>query len=679
MIERAVARADEKDRKRLTELRRALELHGRQYHELDSPLISDAEYDRLFREAQAIEAEHPEWVTPDSPTQRVGGAPAAGFRAVEHAVPMLSLDNAFSADDLAGFDARVRKYLGRAEPMAYTAEPKYDGVAVTLRYERGVFALGATRGDGRRGEDVTHNLRTVRTLPLKLAGGGAPDVLEVRGEVLMRRAAFARLNQERAALGLELFANPRNSTAGTLRQLDPKVAAARPLELFVYGVGLGESELGVATHSKLLERLAELGFRVDASLIAAGGIEAAQAYYERLRDSRDALPYEIDGAVVKVDDLALRERLGALNRTPRWAVAVKFPPRQETTRVRAIETSVGRTGALTPVAVLEPVQIGGVTVTHAGLHNQDEVDRLDVRVGDTVFVERAGDVIPKIVKVVREKRPPHTAPFRLPEACPVCGTRALRAEGEVALRCPNLECPVQVREVLRHFASRDALDVDGLGEQRIDQLLAAKRVRRPSDLFSLRAEELAELDRLGEKSAQNLVAALERAKDVSLSRFLYALGIRHVGERGAAVLAQSFPDLDRLLAAPVEEIEAVDEIGPTIARTVRDWLDDPQNRAELERLRGILRLSSGPAVELARSDALAGKTLVITGTLAEPRSTWKSRVEAAGGKVTGSVSKKTDFLLAGENAGSKLEKARELGVRVIDEAQAARLVAGEAI
>jgi len=664
---------------RLSELREKLELYNRQYHELDAPTVSDAEYDRVFQELLALERDHPDWVTPDSPSQRVGGAPAEGFRAVLHGVPMLSLDNAFSAEELAAFDARVRKYLGRAEPMEYTGEPKYDGVAVTLRYERGAFALGATRGDGRRGEDVTHNLRTVRTLPLKLASESVPDVLEVRGEVLMRRAAFAKLNQERADAGLEVFANPRNSTAGTLRQLDPKIAAARPLELFAYGVGEGEAELGVKSHRELLARLRELGFKIDSALIAAGGITDAQRFHQRLLRERDSLPYEIDGTVVKVDSLALRERLGSLNRTPRWAVAVKFPPRQETTRVAAIETSVGRTGALTPVAVLEPVQIGGVIVTHAGLHNQDEVDRLDIRVGDTVFVERAGDVIPKIVKVVTEKRPRGARPFKLPTHCPACGTKAVRAEGEVALRCPNLECPVQVREVLRHFASRNALDVDGLGEQRIEQLIAAKRVRRPSDLFTLEAGELAALERMGDKSAQNLVSALERAKDVSLARFLYALGIRHVGERGAAILARAFPDLDALLAAPAEKLEAVDEIGPTIARAVREWLDDPVNLGEVTRLRGALRIQSGPAREHAVSDVLAGKTFVITGTLSEERSTWRSRLEAAGAKVSGSVSKKTTYLLAGENAGSKLEKARELEVRVIDEAEAARLVAGESL
>jgi DNA ligase (NAD+) len=675
IIGAAVASRKSGEHERLLALREEIAEHSHRYHALDAPTISDAEYDRLFRELQELEAAHPEWIAPDSPTQRVGEAPVAGFRAVVHAVPMLSLDNALSAEELAAFDARARRYLGRSEPLGYTGEPKYDGVAVTLRYERGEFVQGATRGDGRTGEDVTHNLKTVRTLPLRLRGA-VPELLEVRGEVLMPRAEFARMNEERAAQGLEVFANPRNSTAGTLRQLDPKVAAARPLELFVYGVGLGESQLGAATQCKLLDRLRELGFRIDARFVAVGGLEIVQAFHERLREQRESLPYEIDGTVVKVDELALRERLGTLNRSPRWAIAVKFPPRQETTVVVGIETSVGRTGALTPVAVLQPVQIGGVTVVHAGLHNQDEIDRLDIRVGDTVFVERAGDVIPKIVKVVLEKRPGGTKRFRLPAKCPACGTAAVRAEGEVALRCPNPECPVQVREVIRHFASRDALDVDGLGEQRIDQLLAQKLVRRPSDLFDLEVETLAELDRMGEKSAANLMAALDKARHTTLARFLYGLGIRHVGERGAAILARAFPDLDRLIAAPVEAIEAVDEIGPTIARAVRDWLDEPENRAELTRLRERLELESGPAVEHAQSDRLAGKTFVITGTLREPRSTWKARLEAAGAKVTGSVSKKTDYLLAGENAGSKLEKARELEVPVIDEAQATALVVG---
>jgi len=670
-----VAHAKADERARLDELRKQIELHNRRYHVLDDPLISDAEYDRLFREALEIEGRHPDWVTPDSPTQRVGGAPAAGFRSVEHAVPMLSLDNAMRPEELLAFDARVRRYLGTSEELAYTAEPKYDGVAVELVYEKGVFSLGSTRGDGRTGEDVSHNLRTVRTIPLRLLGERVPPLLEVRGEVLMPLVEWRRHNEERRAVGLEVFANPRNSTAGTLRQLDPRIAAARPLEFFVYGIGRGEEALGAKSQRELGARLHDLGFRVDPRREASVGIGGVLAFHEQLERDRDALPYEIDGTVVKVDEFALQKRLGTLNRSPRWAIAFKFPPRQETTRVRAIEVSVGRTGTLTPVAVLDPVGIGGVTVEHATLHNQDEIERLDVRIGDTVFVERAGDVIPKVVKVVRELRPPDTVPFRLPEACPVCGEPVVRAEGEVALRCPNRRCPAKLRERVRHFASRGALDVDGLGEKLVDQLVDSDRVKVPSDLFSLTAEELGGLERMGEKSARNLVEALERAKDVPAARFLYALGIRHVGERVAAVLARAFPDLDRLANASHEMLEAVDEVGPTIAESVRLWLDDPDNRAEFDRLRAILRIESAPALELTASSTLAGKIVVITGTLSEPRATWKARFEAAGAKVTDSVSKKTSFLLAGENAGSKLEKARELGVRTIDEAEASRLVA----
>ncbi|MGH7290656.1 MAG: NAD-dependent DNA ligase LigA, partial [Myxococcota bacterium] len=427
----------------MLELREQLALHNRLYHGLDAPQISDAEYDRLFREAVELEARHPEWVTPDSPTQRVGAAPVAGFRAVEHRVPMLSLDNAMDAEELLAFDVRVRKYLATSDALAYTAEPKYDGVAVELVYEGGQFALGSTRGDGRTGEDVSHNLRTVRTIPLRLLGERVPPLLEVRGEVLMPLVAWRRLNEERLAAGLEVFANPRNSTAGTLRQLDPRTAAARPLEFFVYGIGRGEGALGAKSQRELFARLRELGFRVDPRREASVGIAGALAFHQQLERDRDALPYEVDGTVVKVDDFALQKRLGTLNRSPRWAIAFKFAPRQETTRVRAIEVSVGRTGTLTPVAVLEPVGIGGVTVEHATLHNQDEIERLDVRIGDTVFVERAGDVIPKVVKVVRELRPPDTVPFRLPETCPVCGEAAVRAEGEVATRCPNRRCPAK--------------------------------------------------------------------------------------------------------------------------------------------------------------------------------------------------------------------------------------------
>jgi DNA ligase (NAD+) len=660
---------------RLLELREQLERHNRLYHVLDAPEIADAEYDRLFRELLELEAANPDWVTPESPSQRVGGAPVGGFRPVEHAIPMLSLDNAMSPEEVEAFDARVRRYLDTEQELAYTVEPKYDGVAVELLYEGGRFSLGSTRGDGRTGEDVTHNLRTVRTIPLRLLGSDVPPLLEVRGEVLMPLADFAKLNEERLAQGLEPFANPRNSTAGTLRQLDPKLAAERPLEFFVHGIGRGEDALGVRSQSELLSRLAELGFRADTRTAQCRGIRAALAFHEQLETARDGLPYEVDGSVVKVDDFALQKRLGTLNRSPRWAIAFKFAPRQETTRVLDIAASVGRTGTLTPVAVLEPVRIGGVTVEHATLHNQDEIDRLDVRIGDTVLVERAGDVIPKVVKVVRERRPDDAVPYRLPASCPICGDAAVRGSGEVALRCPNPRCPAKLRERILHFASREALDVDGLGEKLVDQLVEAELVKRPSDLFGLSAAQLAGLARMGEKSAQNLVAALERARDVGAGRFLYALGIRHVGERTASVLARAYPDLASLAAATSDELEAVDEIGPTIANSVRLWLDDPENRAEFDRLRDILHIRSAPPRELEVSSKLVGRIFVITGVLAEPRSSWKARLEAAGAKVTDSVSKKTSYLLAGENAGSKLSKARELGVRVIDEAEAARLIA----
>ena len=674
-----MATREDQEHARLRELRTQLELHNHRYFVLDDPLISDAEYDALFREARDIEARHPEWVSADSPTQRVGGERVAGLGTVVHGIPMLSLDNTTRREEVLAFDARVRKYLAHTGDLAYTAEPKYDGVAVELVYERGLFTSGSTRGDGRTGEEIGHNLRTVRSIPQRLQSAEPPELLEVRGEVLMPIAAFRKWNAERAEQGLELYANPRNSTAGTLRQLDPKVAAARPLEFFVYGIGRGEAALGAKSQSELAARLRELGFRVDPQRASGVDIGGAIEFHEMLLRDRDGLRYEIDGSVIKVDDFALQRRLGTLNRSPRWAVAYKFPPRQQTTRVRAIEVSVGRTGTLTPVAVLEPVSIGGVTVEHATLHNQDEIERLDVRVGDTVFVERAGDVIPTVVKVVAGARPPHTEKFRLPEACPVCGTKVVRAEGEVALRCPNRRCPAKLRERLRHFASRHALDIEGLGEKLVDQLIDAKLVAHPSDFFALDAVRLAELDRMGEKSAQNLVDALAKARRVSAARLIYALGIPHVGERVAAVLARAFPDVARLAAATAEQLEAVDEIGPTIAETLRLWFDDPENRAEWERLRALLDVESAPVVAHAKSEALAGKTIVITGTLGEPRSTWKERLEAAGAKISGSVSKKTDFLLAGENAGSKLEKARELGVRVIDEREAARLAAGEAL
>jgi DNA ligase (NAD+) len=661
-------------RARMEELRRRVAEADWRYYALAQPTLSDAEYDRLFRELLELEAAHPEWVGADSPTQRVGGAPVAGFAPVAHAIPMLSLANSASVAEVEAFDARLRKLLEAEGPLAYTAEPKYDGVAVELRYEGGRLAVGSTRGDGQTGEDVTHTLRGVRSIPLRLRDG-APELLEVRGEVFMPLAEFARVNRELLARGEEPFANPRNCTAGTLRQLDPRDAAERRLEMFAYGVGLGAESLDATRFAAQRERLRELGLRIDTRFRECRGIAEAVAFHAVLEAERDRLPYEIDGTVIKLDDLTLRELAGELARSPRWATAFKFPPRQETTRVREIRAYVGRTGALTPVAVLEPVRIGGVTVAHASLHNQDEIDRLDVREGDTVFVERAGDVIPKIVKVVQERRPAGARAWRLPAHCPVCGSGVLRGEGEAATRCPNLECPAQVKERLRHFASRGALDVEGLGEKLVDQLVERGLARRPPDLFRLERDTLAGLERMAERSAQNVLDALERAREVPAGRFLYALGIRHVGERVAELLAQAFPDLGDLAKASAEELEAVDEIGPIIARAVREYLDDPANRAEFDALRALLRIRA-PAPRPAGPGPLAGKTFVITGRLSAPRDELERRILAAGGRVRPSVSSRTDYLVCGEKPGTKRDKAEELGIPILDEAGLEELLSG---
>ena len=660
----------------MEELIEQLEQHNYRYHVLDDPEISDAEYDRLFRDLRELEDRHPEWVSPLSPTQRVGGEPREGFQAVEHAVPMLSLDNASDEDEIRAFDARLRRFLGREEPIPYTAEPKYDGVAVALLYLNGEFQQGSTRGDGRRGEDITHNLKTIRSIPLRLRGGARPALLEVRGEVFIPLDAFERMNQERLRAGDEPFANPRNATAGTLRQLDPRVSAARQMDIFVYGLGRGEEKLAARTHNEQLDELGALGFKVNPRRAVCRGIDGVVAFHKALERERNDLPYEADGSVAKVDDLELRILLGELGRSPRWAIAYKFPPQQETTRVQEIRAYVGRTGMLTPVAVLEPVRIGGVSVVHASLHNQDEIERLDVREGDTVFVERAGDVIPKVVKVVRSKRRSGTSRYELPKTCPACGSTTLRLEGEVALRCPNLQCPAQIKERLHHFASRRALDIDGLGEKLIDQLVKRGGVRRPSDLFELERSDLIELDRMGARSADNLLEAIERARAPSLERFLYALGIRHVGERVATVLTQHYDDIAALLAASPEDLEGIDEVGPIIARSVRAFLDDPANHAEIDRLGQRLTLQKSAPAAAERAGPLAGKSFVITGSLSEPRTVLQERIKAAGGKIRSSLSAQTDYLVAGEKAGSKLRKAEELGVEVIDEATLRGLLSG---
>ncbi|MCE2392287.1 MAG: NAD-dependent DNA ligase LigA [Proteobacteria bacterium] len=652
-------------RQRIDELCRQLAEHDHDYYVLDRPTVSDAEYDRLFRELVALEEAHPELARADSPSQRVGGEPAEGFETVRHAVPMLSLGNAASVEEVEAFDARLRKLL-ESEALEYTAEPKYDGVAVELLYERGELTLGSTRGDGRTGEDITHNLRTVRSIPLRLRGP-APELLEVRGEVFLPLEEFARVNAERLERGEEPFANPRNCTAGTLRQLDPKVAAQRGLDIFVYGVGRGHAELECASFAAQRRRLGELGFKVDGRFAAGCSVDQAVSFHRELETQRDSLPYEVDGSVLKLDEFALRERAGELNRAPRWAVAFKFPARQETTQVKDIRAYVGRTGALTPVAELEPVRIGGVTVAHASLHNQDEIERLDVRVGDTVFVERAGDVIPKIVKVVEQRRPADTAKYRLPEECPQCGTKVVKGEEEVVRRCPNLACPAQVKERLRHFSSRGALDIDGLGTKLVDQLVERGLVKRPLDFFKLDLETLVDLERMADKSADNLIEALKRAKQVPAGRLLYGLGIRHVGERVAQLLAEAYPNLGDLLDAEFEAIEAIEEIGPIIAASVREHFDVSDNRNEFEKLLDELDVIPPEPRPPAGDGPLAGKSLVLTGKLSEARGELKKRIEAAGGKVKSAVTPRTDYLVAGEKPGSKRDRAEELGVEILDE------------
>jgi DNA ligase (NAD+) len=675
---RARADSDAQARKRIDQLVDELRRHDVLYYVEDRPEISDAEYDRMLRELRALEDAHPDLVRPDSPTRRVG-APArtAGFPPFAHRVPMLSIDNAMDEAEFRAFDERVRRMLQSDEPVAYAGELKLDGAALELVYEHGRLAVGATRGDGRVGEDVTANVREVRTIPERLAGS-APERVSVRGEVVLPRKAFARLNRLRLARGEEPFVNARNAASGSLRQKeDVDVGRLRSLEFRAYALAEGRPR-GVATQMEVLARLRAWGFRVSDEAQLCPDADAALAFHARMQARRDALPIDVDGTVFKVDRLALQEELGETPRAPRWAIAFKFPPQQESTVVEAIEVQVGRTGALTPVAKLRPVFVGGVTVSSATLHNADEVERKDVRVGDTVVVQRAGDVIPQVVSVVKAKRPPHARPWRMPQHCPECGAAVVRLAGEAVTRCPNLDCPAQLRNNLLHLAGRSALDIDGLGEKLVDQLVAGGHVQRVSDLYALDAETLLGLERMGEKSAANLRAALERSKDTTLARFLVALGIRHVGEGVAELLAAHFAgDLDALMAAPREELEQIEGIGPTIAESVVRFFADPRNRAEVARLRKLgVRWPRGER-RARGAGPLAGKTFVLTGGLASmTREAAKARIEAAGGKVTSSVSKKTDYVVAGEDPGSKLRRAQELGVAVLDEAGLLALLGG---
>jgi DNA ligase (NAD+) len=668
--------------KRAAALRDAIETHNRNYYVLDRPTVSDAEYDALFRELQALEAEHPALVTPESPTQRVGGAPQAQFAPVPHAVPMLSIRTETNTTPAGAvtFDARIRRDLGipaDAPPIEYAAELKFDGLAISLRYEQGRLAVAATRGDGEVGEDVTRNILTIRAIPRRLATKAPPDLLDVRGEVYMTRKDFAALNARQAAAGLRAFINPRNTAAGAVRQLDPAMTEQRPLQFFAYGVGEVRGWSAPATHSALLDALARFGLPVDSHRKIARGADELIAFYERVTAMRDKLPFDIDGVVYKVNSLALQRELGFVTREPRWAVAHKFPAEEMATRLRDIGVQVGRTGAITPIARLEPVFVGGVTVTNATLHNEDEVRRKDVRIGDTVIVRRAGDVIPEIVRVVTEKRPPDARLFTMPTHCPECGSAVVRLPDEAVARCTGgLVCPAQPKPALRHFASRHAMDIEGLGEKLIDQLVDSGRVRTPADVYRLSAEELAGLERMADKSAANVIAAIDRSRATTLPRFIFALGIRHVGEATARDLAAHFGALDPLLAATDEDLLQVRDVGPVLAESIRDFFAEPHNREVIDALRKArVRWDEGPP-RRAAAGPLAGRTFVLTGTLPTlSRDEAKALLEAAGASVVGSVSKKTDYVVAGADAGSKLAKAQALGVAVIDEEAMRALVA----
>lgn len=659
--------------KRARELRAQLDHHNYRYHVLDEPEVSDAEYDRLLRELKALEEQHPDLATPDSPTQRVGAAPVGELAEVIHVKPMLSLENAFTDEDLINFDRRVRERLDDVESVEYAAEPKLDGLAVSFRYESGRLVQAATRGDGMRGEDVTHNVRTIKAVPVHLRGS-PPQLLEVRGEVFMLLAGFKAMNERALAAGEKVFVNPRNAAAGSLRQLDPRLTASRPLDVFFYGVGETQGWKLPSRHSESLEQLREWGFRISPLLRVVEGAEGCLAYYRDIGEQRAKLKYEIDGVVYKVNRFAQQRDLGFVARAPRWAIAHKFPAHEENTIVRGVEFQVGRTGALTPVARLAPVFVGGVTVSNATLHNMDEVRRKDVRIGDTVVIRRAGDVIPEVVKVIVERRPASARIVELPATCPVCGSDVEQVEGEAVARCSGgLVCPAQRKEALRHFASRRALDIEGLGSKIIDQLVdesdESKRVHTPADLYRLTLDQLASLERMAQKSAANLLAALERSKATTLARFLYALGIRDVGEATATALATHFGTLEALLEATQEMIQEVPDVGPVVAAHVWHFFQQPQNRAVIDELRkhGVhwpVQKRRAAAAE----GALSGKTFVLTGTLESmSRDQASDRITALGGKVSGSVSKKTSYVVAGAEAGSKLKKAQELGVEVLDE------------
>ncbi len=655
---------------RVQTLRDQIHYHNYRYHVLDDPVISDAEFDRLMQELSRLESEYPGLIIPDSPTQRVGAAPLDKFETVPHRLPMLSLENAFTEAEAREFEERLRRFLRTSAEFDYVVEPKMDGVAVELVYEEGHLRVGSTRGDGYRGENVTQNLKTIHTIPLMLLSGELPrpNLLEVRGEVYIDLGEFKKLNEERLARGEPPFANPRNAAAGSLRQLDPQVTAARPLKIFCYGIGQVEGKV-FRTHWEVLKSLESWGLRVNSKIKRLQGMEGAIQYHHDLEHQRHELDYEIDGVVIKVDDLALQERLGTKTRSPRWALAYKFAATQATTTIEKIEFNVGRTGAITPTALLKDVEVGGVTVRRATLHNEDEAKRKDVRVGDKVLIQRAGDVIPEVVKVIVEERPPDALPFQMPTNCPVCGTALVRPAGEAVTRCPNPDCQGSLRRGILHFAGKTAMDIDGLGEKIIDQLMDQGLVKDIPDLYRLTEADLAPLERFAEKSAANLVAAITKSRIVSLARFIYALGIRYVGEATAQLLAQHFQTSENpfgaLRQADEDELMHIEGIGPQVARGIREFFENKKNQDLLE---DLLKNIEFEQPKKAAASPLAGKTFVFTGGLSRfSREEAKAQVAARGGKVSSSVSPKTDYVVAGADPGSKKAKARDLGVRILDE------------
>lgn len=656
---------------RLEELRETIRLHQYHYYVENRPSISDAEYDGLFRALQALEAAHPELITPDSPTQRVGGEPATGFEPVEHLLPMLSLDNAMRPEELREFETRLRRLLP-GQSFTYVVEPKIDGLGVALLYARGELVRGATRGDGRIGENITRNVRAIPSVPLRLRGPlAAFDRLEVRGEVYIPRQAFVQLNRQLEEEGQQPFANPRNAAAGSLRLLDPRISARRPLAIFLYTLGYSEPAHPYTTHWDALQAMAQAGLKVNPRTARCATMDEVIAYCQDLEAHRHDLEYDADGVVVKVDSLDLHRQAGATAHHPRWAMAFKFAAQQATSRVLAIATSVGRTGALTPTVDLEPVRIGGVTVSRASLHNEDEVRRKDIRIGDTVLVERAGDVIPQVVQVLLEARPPGSTPFVMPTHCPVCNTEVYRPVGEVVVRCPNAACPAQLRERLLHYGSRRAMDIDGLGTAVVEQLVARGLVHDFADLYALEVPTVMTLERFAHKSASNLVEAIARSRAHGLARLLYGLGIRHVGERGATLLAAHYRTIDALMVADAKELGEIHEIGPVIADSVYQFFAHDENRRTIERLRvaGVGMKTLEPASTAAAvPQVLADKVFVLTGTLPHlKRQEAQARIMAAGGRVTSSVTRQTDYVVAGSDPGSKYEQAQHLGVTILDE------------